>query len=60
MVECFDEEGSCVISPACKLHRIISEALNAYIDTLRKYSLRDLVDPNSELAGLLQVERDAA
>ena len=60
MVECFDEEGSCVISPACKLHHIIGEALNAYISTLRKYTLQDLIDPKDELARLLQVERNAA
>lgn len=60
MVECFDKEGHCVLTPACKLHNIIEEALDAYIRTLRKYTLQDLIDPKSELAHLLQVKRDAA
>ena len=60
MVECFDKGGNCVITPVCKLHHIISEALDAYITTLRKYTLIDLIDPRSELTRLLQLERDAA
>ena len=60
MVECFDKDGSCVITPVCKLHRIIEEALDAYIGTLREYTLQDLIDPKSELTRLLQGERNAA
>jgi Rrf2 family nitric oxide-sensitive transcriptional repressor len=60
MVECFDKDGSCVITPVCKLHHIIGEALDAYISTLRKHTLQDLIDPKSELTRLLQGERNAA
>lgn len=60
MVECFDSDGSCVITPVCKLHHIIGEALEAYIKTLRQYTLKDLTDPRSELSRLLRTERNAA
>jgi Rrf2 family nitric oxide-sensitive transcriptional repressor len=60
MVECFDKEGHCVITPVCKLQHVIGEALNAYISTLQTYTLEDLIDPQSELSKLLDISRDAA
>ncbi len=30
MVECFDENGKCVINPVCRLQHIIGQALNAF------------------------------
>jgi Rrf2 family nitric oxide-sensitive transcriptional repressor len=59
MVECFDSDGHCVITPACKLQHIIGEALGAYIKTLRSYTLQDLIDPHSELTRLLKISREA-
>ena len=56
MVECFDEGGKCVITPACRLQFIISEALKAYIGTLRSYTLEDLLAPSEELARLLKTD----
>jgi Rrf2 family nitric oxide-sensitive transcriptional repressor len=60
MVECFDEDGYCVITPACKLQRAIGKALNAYIDTLRAYTLEDLLEPGCELSRLLDIQQKVA
>jgi Rrf2 family nitric oxide-sensitive transcriptional repressor len=60
MVECFDKDGHCVITPACRLQHIIGEALDAYIETLAQYTLQDLIDPASELSDLLKIHRNAA
>jgi Rrf2 family nitric oxide-sensitive transcriptional repressor len=60
MVECFDSDGHCVITPACRLQHVIAEALDAYIRTLEKYTLQDLIDPSGELTRLLKIDRDAA
>jgi Rrf2 family nitric oxide-sensitive transcriptional repressor len=60
MVECFGEEGSCVITPVCKLQRIIGEALGAYIRTMRAYTLADLLDPQQSLTELLEIQEQVA
>lgn len=44
LVECFDAETSvCRIEPACRLHGVLEEALEAFLATLDEYSLADLV-----------------
>ncbi len=55
MVECFSEEGHCIITPVCKLQRIIAMALNAYIQTLKAHTLQDLLQPEKELLQLLDI-----
>ncbi len=55
MVECFNEEGHCIITPACKLQRIIAKALKAYIRTLKAHTLQDLLEPEKELLQLLDI-----
>ncbi len=55
MVECFNEEGHCIITPVCKLQRIIAMALNAYIQTLKAHTLQDLLEPEKELLQLLDI-----
>jgi Rrf2 family nitric oxide-sensitive transcriptional repressor len=61
MVECFDEEGNCIITPVCKLQQIIGEALGAYIRTMRAYTLEDLLDPQKSLSELLDIpEKEVA
>jgi len=55
MVECFDQNGHCVISPACRLRHIIGEALEAYLQTLKAHSLADLVTPGAQLSELLEI-----
>ena len=60
MVECFDEDGHCIITPACKLQHLIGQALNAYIDTLKAYTLQDLIEPAQELTQLLKIPEKVA
>jgi len=55
MVECFDEDGQCVITPVCRLQRIIGDALKAYLSTLETYTLQDLLQPEKDLSQLLEI-----
>lgn len=43
VVECFREENQCVITPACRLKGLLSEALEQFLAQLNRYSLEDLV-----------------
>ena len=44
LVECFGAgEGSCRITPNCRLRGVLSEALAAFVATLDRYTLADLV-----------------
>lgn len=57
LVECFRPENQCVITPACRLPRILDEALRAFRDVLGCYTLADLV-PGSvqpDMARLLRI-----
>ena len=49
LVECFCDGGTCVIKPMCKLKIALDKALNAYLETLEKYTLSDLLEPRNEL-----------
>lgn len=43
LVECFDpDRNMCVITPACKLKNMISEAKRAFFDVLGKYTIADV------------------
>lgn len=53
LVECFCEEGSCIIKPVCELKAVLSEALDAYLQILEGYTLRDLLRPRAQLARVL-------
>lgn len=45
LVECFDaERDACVISSACGLKGPLEEALLAFLTTLDRYSLKDLIE----------------
>jgi Rrf2 family nitric oxide-sensitive transcriptional repressor len=43
LVECFDPEGNCLISPRCRLRGALQEALSAFTGTLDRYTLADLI-----------------
>ena len=43
VVECFREDNQCVITPACRLKGLLSEALEQFLAQLNLYSLADLV-----------------
>ena len=53
LVECFCEEGSCIIKPVCELKAALGKALNAYLDTLEHYTLMDLLQPRAKLSRVL-------
>jgi len=53
LVECFCEEGSCVIKPICELKAALNLALQAYLDTLEQYTLDDLIKPKPQLVRAL-------
>lgn len=53
LVECFDaEKNTCRISPVCSLKGILNEALNAYLNVLDSYTLKDLLVNKDKLKGL--------
>jgi Rrf2 family nitric oxide-sensitive transcriptional repressor len=44
LVECFDaEHNQCVLTPVCKLKPVLNEALDAYFQSLNRYTLADLL-----------------
>ncbi|HAP09982.1 MAG TPA: BadM/Rrf2 family transcriptional regulator, partial [Afipia sp.] len=43
LVECFSPENRCLITPRCRLRGVLNEALAAFIATLDRYTLADLV-----------------
>lgn len=53
LVECFCEEGSCIIKPVCELKSALSQALAAYLQTLERYTLQDLLRPRGKLVHVL-------
>lgn len=53
LVECFCKGGKCIIKPVCELKSILSQALNAYLETLEDYTLSDLLQPKAELSQVL-------
>lgn len=43
LVECFTPENNCLITPRCRLKGALKEALNAFVETLDRYTLADLI-----------------
>lgn len=59
VVECLAPGGgSCAITPACRLKRLLREALAAYLAVLDQYTLADIVRHKSPLLSLLGIEAD--
>ena len=57
LVECFDKDKNCcVVSPACKLKHVLSEAFDAFMAVLDGYSLAEISANPEHLAKLLGVE----
>jgi len=56
LVECFQPGNrNCRIGPSCVLRGVLGEALAAFVATLNRYTLADLVAPRGELARLLDL-----
>lgn len=58
LVECFDGgSGHCRITPACRLHSILGEALDAFLKVLDRFTLAHLLANPDELAAALGLPR---
>lgn len=57
LVECFSPGSQCAITPVCGLKGIFSEALQAFLATLDKYTLADILPEKQkpQLVRLLQI-----
>lgn len=57
LVECFQQDCSCVIEPACVLRKALRQALDAFLKTLDGYTVADLLKPSQSLARLLALPK---
>lgn len=48
LVECFSSGSQCIITNCCRLPQVLNEALNAFIATLDRYTLSDLMLPRRD------------
>jgi Rrf2 family nitric oxide-sensitive transcriptional repressor len=60
LVECFCDGGQCIITPVCELRNVLNQSLDAYIATLKKYTLADLLEPRDKLSKILGLPGKAA
>jgi Rrf2 family nitric oxide-sensitive transcriptional repressor len=51
-----DKKGYCRIEECCILRRVLREATNAFLATLDRYTIADLLQPRQALARLLQID----
>lgn len=58
LAECLGENNHCILTPACELQTVLSEALQAFFATLNSYTLADILpDRNrSELVKILDLD----
>ncbi len=59
LVECFGPDSMCRIEPDCQLRGAIEEAKEAFLETLEKYTLADLIRPRARIIKLLNMEKRA-
>ncbi|GGC60279.1 RrF2 family transcriptional regulator [Marinobacter halophilus] len=57
IVECFSTKNACKIAPVCGLKGMFGQALKAFLDTLDKYTLADVIQDHHrpQLVRLLQI-----
>ena len=46
IVECFEDNNNCVITPVCSLKHIFNKALDQFFQVLDEYTLEDVVQNN--------------
>ncbi len=49
LIECFSAVNRCVITPACQLKQMFSEALDSFFKCLEQYTLDDLLSSNDQV-----------
>lgn len=55
LVECFGDDSTCPIEPACGLKAVLHQASNAFFDELDRHRLKDLVRDPAALRALIPV-----
>jgi Rrf2 family nitric oxide-sensitive transcriptional repressor len=56
VVECLTQGGGhCVIAPACRLKGLLNEATGAFLETLDRHTLEDMLRQPAPVARLLQI-----
>lgn len=56
LAECFGPDNRCVITPTCRLQRVLAEALNAFFSVLDDYWLSDMVSDPVATKKLLDID----
>lgn len=56
LVECFERGGACRIEAGCVLRHALDEALRAFLATLDRYTLADLLAPTRRLRRFLDLD----
>ncbi|MGP7816911.1 RrF2 family transcriptional regulator [Niallia sp. 01092] len=46
IVECFEDQNKCIITPVCSLKHILYEALQQFLKVLDQYTLEDIIQNN--------------
>lgn len=61
LVECFGAENTCVITPACKLKKILAISLEAFFSSLDQFTLNDLlpIKNQNNMINILGLTSDA-
>ncbi|MBX3531353.1 MAG: Rrf2 family transcriptional regulator [Rhizobiaceae bacterium] len=57
LTECMRSNGSCAITPACRLKGVVGRALDAFLSVFDGVTLADIVANGSELRTLLELNR---
>lgn len=52
LVECFASGNQCIVTKRCQLPEVLNEALNAFVGTLDRYTLADILLTNRDFAPL--------
>lgn len=55
IVECFNPDGSCPIVKVCQLQNILSDALDAFMNTLDQYTLADITENKKSIMKQIKV-----
>ena len=53
------DSNACTLGPNCGVHGMLALALDAFQDTLRRYSLQDMIEPKDELSARLGISATA-
>ncbi len=54
LAECLGENNECILTPACGLKNVLTDALQAFFTTLNNYTLQDVI-PGRQRAELVKI-----